>query len=65
MKMDVDFSTSEDGRSELVSDVVDLRSFPLRDLPALAEDVRQTAIGRIVLRSSFQPVPVAAFNSAI
>jgi hypothetical protein len=56
----------DDRGSELTSDLVDLRSVPLSQLPK-SGDVVGDALQRIVPdKSALQaPVPVAAFNSSI
>jgi FXSXX-COOH protein len=51
--------------STLLSALVDLRNIPLAEVPALNASLLGQAIGRVVPDSSENPVPVAAFQSAI
>jgi FXSXX-COOH protein len=51
--------------STLPSALVDLRNIPLAEVPALNASLLGQAIGRVVPDPSENPVPVAAFQSAI
>jgi FXSXX-COOH protein len=55
--------TIEDKRSEIPSDLADLRRVALVDMPALSNEVLGNALRRLV--AAPLAVPVAAFNSSI
>jgi FXSXX-COOH protein len=55
--------TIEDKRSEIPSDLADLRRVALVDMPALNNEVLGNALRRLVAVPL--AVPVAAFNSSI
>jgi FXSXX-COOH protein len=54
---------TDDKRSEIPSDLVDLRRVALADVPTLSDDVLDNALRRLV--AAPLAVPVAAFNSSI
>ncbi len=56
---------TEEFRSALPSSMVDLRGIPLGELPALSPDLLGGVIGRALPAPSANPVPVAAFQSAL
>ena len=54
---------TDDKRSEIPSDLVDLRRVALADVPTLSDEVLDNALRRLV--AAPLAVPVAAFNSSI
>lgn len=52
---------TDDKRPEVSSDLADLRSVPLADVPALSDN----ALRRLAPTPHARQVPVAAFNSSI
>jgi FXSXX-COOH protein len=52
-------------RSEVSSDLADLRGVPLAEVPTLSDDVLGSALRRLVPAPLARQVPVAAFNSSI
>jgi FXSXX-COOH protein len=56
---------TDDKRSEYPSDLADLRQVPLADVPALSENVLDSALRRLIPAPLAGQVPVAAFNSSI
>jgi hypothetical protein len=52
---------TDDKRPEVSSDLTDLRSVPLADVPALSDN----ALRRLAPTPHARQVPVAAFNSSI
>jgi FXSXX-COOH protein len=47
------------------SKLADLRDIPLAEMPTLRTAALDEALGRVMPDSQTDPVPVAAFNSAI
>ena len=50
---------------DIASDLADLRSVALADMPVLDTSIIDGALRRLVPESVTKPVPVSTFNSAI
>lgn len=56
---------TDNKKPEYPSDLADFRRVPLVDMPAVSEDLLDSALQRLVPAPLTGQVPVAAFNSSI